>query len=157
MKSDKVKVISTGIIIFLISAAFIFSLVCFLLKGQGTRYSFIFPSAESGKEVIETRYLRKIENKDEIRVYIDEILLGSQIERTKKLFSRDTKVLSCFKSGKTLYLDLSPDLIYESGDVIAIQDGIELLKKNIRMNFANISEIQVFVNGKYAFENLPKK
>lgn len=154
MKSDKVKVIILSAVLLVI---FGLSLMLFLSKGQGKRYSFIFPSAEAGKEVIETRYLHSVENKSEIRVYIDEILLGSQIERTKRLFSRGTKVLSCFERDKVLYLDLSSDLIYEGGDVIAIQDGIELLKKNIRMNFANISEIQVFVDGKFAFENLPKK
>lgn len=154
MKSDNVKVIILSSVLLIV---FGISFMLFLSKGQGRRYSFIFPSAESGKEVIETRYLRPVENKSDVRVYIDEILLGSQIERTKKLFSRGTKVLSCFQSDKTLYLDLSSDLIYEGGDVIAIQDGIELLKKNIRMNFANISEIQVFVDGNYAFENLPKK
>ncbi|MCR4953855.1 MAG: GerMN domain-containing protein [Treponema sp.] len=154
MKSENLKVIILSSVLLVV---FGISFMLFLFKGQGRRYSFIFPSAESGKEVIETRYLRPVENKSDVRVYIDEILLGSQIERTKKLFSRGTKVLSCFQSDKTLYLDLSSDLIYEGGDVIAIQDGIELLKKNIRMNFANISEIQVFVDGNYAFENLPKK
>ena len=154
MKSDNVKVIILSSVLLVV---FGISFILFLAKGQGRRYSFIFPSAESGKEVIETRYLRPVENKSDVRVYIDEILLGSQIERTKKLFSRGTKVLSCFENDKTLYLDLSPDLIYEGGDVIAIQDGIELLKKNIRMNFANISEIQVFVDGNYAFENFQKK
>lgn len=154
MKSDTVKKIVFTSLIVLVFAV---SLVLFFIKGQGTRRSFIFPSAESGKDVVETRYLKKIDGKSDVHVYIDEILLGSQIERTKKLFTSGTKVLSCFQKDKTLFLDLSPDLIYEGDDVISIQDGIELLKKNIRMNFANILEIQVFVDGNYAFENLPKK
>ncbi|MCR4733442.1 MAG: GerMN domain-containing protein [Treponema sp.] len=154
MKNNLIKKITLALLFLIILGL---SLSLFFLKGQGKRYSFVFPSAENGKEVIEARYLKNIENKSDVNVYIDELLLGSQLERTKKLFTRGTKVLSCFQRDKTLYLDLSPELIYEGSDVIAIQDGIDLLKKNILMNFANISDIQVFVNGNYAFENLPKK
>ena len=154
MKNNLIKNI---ILVSILVIVFGLSFTAYIFKAQGMRRSFIFPSAESGKEVIENRYLKKIENKSDVQVYIDEILLGSQLERTKKLFASDTKVLSCFQREKVLYLDLSADLINEGDDVISILEGVELLKKNIRMNFANISEIQVFVNGNYAFENLQKK
>ena len=32
------------------------------------------------------------------------------------------------------------------------KEGIDLLKKNIKNNFPHIEEVQVFVDGKYAFE-----
>ena len=36
--------------------------------------------------------------------------------------------------------------------VIEIREGIELLKKNIMRNFSGIDSIEVFIEGKSAFE-----
>ena len=36
--------------------------------------------------------------------------------------------------------------------VIEIREGIELLKKNILMNFSKIDSIEVYIEGKSAFE-----
>ena len=80
-------------------------------------------------------------------------LLYSTIERTKSLFASGTKVLSCFQRDQTLYLNLSSDLLEMGEGVIEIRDGMDLLKKNIQKNFSKIHEIEIFVNGKIAFEN----
>ncbi|MBO4640483.1 MAG: GerMN domain-containing protein [Treponema sp.] len=121
-------------------------------KGYGTKYVFIFPCVDEGKYVLETRYLKDNPNKDSISYFADELVLGSGLERTKYLFTPGTKVNSCFERNKTVYIDLSEDVIYMGHNVILIKDGIELLKTNIKKNFPHIDEVQVFVDGKYAFE-----
>ena len=121
-------------------------------KNYGNKYVFIFPCVDEGKYVLETRYLKENPNKSQLNYFVDELVLGSGLERTKYLFTPGTKVISCFERNKIVYIDLSADIIYMGHNVIQIKDGIELLKKNIMQNFTNIEQIQVFVEGKYAFE-----
>ena len=87
-----------------------------------------------------------------INLFIDELLLGSGVERTKLLFTPGTKVESCFLRKDILYLNLSDDLMQMGDGVLNIEDGVELLKKNIKSNFSKVKTIQIFVNGQFAFE-----
>ncbi len=121
-------------------------------KNYGKKYVFKFPCVDEGKYLLETRYLKENPNKNAIAYFADELVLGSGLERTKYLFTSGTKVNSCFERNKTVYIDLSADIIYMGHNVISIRDGIELLKENIKMNFPHVEEVQVFVDGKYAFE-----
>ena len=127
--------------------AFLFLIISagvYAKKGYGKKYVFMFPCVDEGKYVLETRNLKENPNKDSIAYFADELVLGSGLERTKYLFTPGTKINSCFERNKVVYIDLSAD--------ISIRDGIELLKENIKNNFPHIEEVQVFVDGKYAFE-----
>ena len=142
-----------------IFAAVIVSLVFLLIssglyakKHYGTKYVFMFPCVDEGKYVLETRYLKENPNKSQLNYFVDELVLGSGLERTKYLFTPGTKVISCLERDKTVFIDLSADIIYIGHNVVQIKDGIELLKQNIMKNFTNIEQVQVFVDGKYAFE-----
>lgn len=138
-------------IILLISL--LFSLFVFLIRKDTVRRTFIFPSADNGQFIIEYRNLNKEPVQGDVNLFVDELLLGSTIERTKSLFTPGTKVLSCFQRGEVLYLNLSSDLLNMGEDVIEIKDGMDLLEKNIKKNFSKIHEVLIFVNGKIAFEN----
>ena len=111
---------------------------------------FIFPSI-SGELIVEYRNLDKNPVQGEVQYFIDEILLGSQLERTKKIFTFGTKVLSCFQRDEQLYLDLSAELLQMGDNVIDIKEGFDILKLNITKNFSNIKKINFFVDGKYAY------
>ena len=141
-------------IIFAAAAAIllIFSIGFYAKKGYGKRCVLIFPSVDEGKYVLETRYLKSNPNKDYISYFLDELVLGSGLERTKYLFTQGTKIISCFERNQILYLNLSADIIYMGHNVIPIKDGIELLKQNVYKNFKDIKDIQIFVDGNYAFE-----
>ncbi|MBC6713462.1 hypothetical protein [Treponema sp. Marseille-Q3903] len=143
---------SKTIIFSLIILVFIISSFTFLIKRKGTRYTFVFPSANNGKYIIEARRLTKQKNKDNVNIYADEILLGSTLERTKLLFTSGTKLISCFQRGKVLYLNLSAKSLQMGEGVIELKEGVELLKKNIKRNFKDIDVVEVFINGKLAFE-----
>ncbi|MBQ1711390.1 MAG: GerMN domain-containing protein [Treponema sp.] len=140
-------------IIFIFLITLLFSVLSYLIGKDSVRRTFIFPSADTGEYIVEYRNLTKEPIQGDVQLFIDELLLGSTIERTKSLFASGTKVLSCFQRDQTLYLNLSSDLLEMGEGVIEIRDGMDLLKKNIQKNFSKIHEIEIFVNGKIAFEN----
>lgn len=135
----------------IIFISFIISLFIFLFKDTKRRI-FIFPSATDGQYIVEYRNLHKKPHQGDINYYIDELLLGSQVERTKKLFIDGTKVLSCFERNHVLYLNLSEHLLQADYSVIDIKEGVSLLDMNIKKNFPKIKTVEVFVDGKIAFE-----
>lgn len=138
----------------LIILSLILSVILFIRQNKGTLRSFVFPSADSGRYVVEYRKISDELNQSEIQTYISDLLLGAGTERTKMLFTPGTKVESCFIRNNVLYLNLSDDLIKMGNDVADIEEGVILLKKNIRMNFRNIKKIELFIGNKYAYENL---
>ena len=152
MKINLKKYIPVYIALVAAAVFLLFSFLCYVKKGYGKKYVFVFPCVDEGKYVLETRYLKENPNKDAIAYFADELILGSGLERTKYLFTPGTKIISCFERNRIVYIDLSADIIYMGHNVISIRDGIDLLKKNIKNNFPHIEEVQVFVDGKYAFE-----
>ena len=140
------------IISLLIAGLLVFSMFCYIVTKDTHRRTFIFPSAEDGKYIIEYRNLTNNPHQGDINLYIDEILLGSTVERTKWLFAPGTKVLSCFERDHVLYVNLSSDLLQMGEGVIEIREGVELLKKNILKNFSKIDSVEIFIEGKTAFE-----
>lgn len=152
LKLEK-KYISYIILSFVLLAVFVGSVVCYSLSKTGKRRAFIFPSADSGKYIVEYRYLPKNPVQGDINLYVDELLLGSGVERTKLLFTLGTRAEMCFLRNDTLYIDLSKDLLQMGNGVVSIREGVELLKKNIENNFPKVKQVEVFVDGKYAFES----
>ena len=124
----------------------ILSLAIFFSARQRTNF---FPSAENGSYIVERRNLSNDPAQGVIQLFVDELLLGSTVERTKLIFSSNTRVNSCFLRGNTLYLDLSDDLLSIEKSSFPINEGIELLKENILKNFSNINKIELFIGGKF--------
>ncbi len=149
LKQKNLAVFITSLII---TGLFVFSLFCYVVTKNTCRRIFIFPSADSGKYIIEYRNLTEKPHQGDINLYIEEILLGSTVERTKLLFTPGTKLLSCFERNHILYINLSQDLLQMGDGVIEIREGTELLKKNILANFSRIDSIEIYIEGKSAFE-----
>ena len=147
------KYIAFTTIFIAVLAVLVFSMNVFLIKKNTVRRTFVFPSADSGQYIIEYRNLNKKPVQGDVNLFVDELLLGSTVERTKNLFTPGTKTLSCFKRDNVLYLNLSPDLLNLGKDVIAIKDGVDLVTLNIKKNFPKIHNVLIFVDGKLAFEN----
>ena len=140
------------VISLLIAGLLVFSMFCYVVTKNTHRRTFIFPSAEDGKYIIEYRNLTNNPHQGDINLYIDEILLGSTVERTKWLFTPGTRVISCFERDHVLYVNLSADLLQMGDGVIEIREGTELLKKNIIKNFSKIDSVEIYIEGKSAFE-----
>ncbi len=148
----KNKSLPIFIISLVIIAVFVLSFFWYTVAKDYHRRTFIFPSADNGKYIIEYRNLTKKPHQGEIQLYIDEILLGSTVERTKRLFAPETRVISCFERDHVLYLNLSSDILQMGDGVIEIREGTELLKKNIMKNFSEIDSVEIYIEGKSAFE-----
>ncbi len=148
----KNKSLPIFIISLIVIGLFVFSYMGYLVSKDSHRRVFIFPSAEDGKYIIEYRNLTNKPHQGNIQLYIEEILLGSTVERTKLLFTPGTKVISCFERKHVLYLNLSNDLLSMGDGVVDIREGTELLKKNIKENFSEIDSVEIFIDGKSAFE-----
>ena len=148
----KQKNLAVFIISLIIAGSLVFSLFCYIVSKDTCRRTFIFPSAEDGKYIIEYRNLTEKPHQGDINLYIEEILLGSTVERTKLLFTPGTRLLSCFERNHILYVNLSSDLLQMGDGVIEIREGTELLKQNILRNFSKIDTVEIFIEGKTAFE-----
>ena len=148
----KSKSLPIFIISLVIIGLFVFSFMGYLVSKDSHRRGFIFPSADDGKYIIEYRNLSKKPHQGDIQLYIEEILLGSTVERTKLLFTPGTRVISCFERKHVLYLNLSNDLLFMGDGVVEIREGTELLIKNIKENFSEIDSVEIFIDGKSAFE-----
>ena len=148
----KNKSLPIFIISLIVIGLIVFSFMGYLVSKDSHRRVFIFPSAEDGKYIIEYRDLTNKPHQGNIQLYIEEILLGSTVERTKLLFTPGTKVISCFERKHVLYLNLSNDLLSMGDGVVDIREGTELLKKNIKENFSEIDSVEIFIDGKSAFE-----
>lgn len=134
--------------------ALLISLLVFIISGRGSRKTFVFPSVDEGQYVVEARYLHKNPLKNELSYYVDEILLGSQLERTQLIFPKGTKALSCFKDeNDVLYINLSQEVLNLGDNILPTKEGIELLTKNIKQNFSGIKSVEIYVDGKGVFEN----
>ena len=148
----KNKSLPIFIISLIVIGLFVFSYMGYLVSKDSHRRVFIFPSAEDGKYIIEYRNLTNKPHQGNIQLYIEEILLGSTVERTKLLFTPGTKVISCFERKHVLYLNLSNDLLSMGDGVVEIREGTELLKHNIMRNFSKIDSVEIYIEGKSAFE-----
>ncbi len=134
-------------------------LFSFLLSScsEEKKYTFRFPKIgisserESEKIVSEIRFLPIIPSQGEIRLFVDELVLGPQTPRLRPLFSLGTSVEFCFlfesDEKNVLYVGLSEKAIGEEGSSCDIQRGISLFCQNIRTNFKNIEEIVLFIGG----------
>ncbi len=151
-RMTKPKILPYFIISVITLVLFCFSFLWYVIAKDTCRRTFIFPSADNGKYILEYRNLSEKPHQGDINLFVEEVLLGSTVERTKMLFTPGTKVLSCFKRNGVLYINLSQDLLEMGEGVIEIREGIELLKKNIMQNFSGIDSIEVFIEGKSAFE-----
>ena len=146
-KSLPIFIISIAVI-----ALFVFSFMCYVISKDSHRRTFVFPSAENGKYIIEYRNLAEKPHQGDLQLYVEELLLGSTVERTKMLFTPGTRVISCFERKHVLYLNLTNDLLSMGDGVVEIREGTELLIKNIKENFSEIDSVEIFIDGKSAFE-----
>lgn len=142
------KISAKNLSLFVLALAFVFSLVFFLLN-QKERRVFYFSVIGSDDMAVEVRYLPKNPVQGTVNLFVDELLLGPQTQRARPLFSLGTKNEFCFLRGKTLYVGLSKDVLYQIPEAEDIMQGIALFKKNIKKNFAAVHDIALFIDGKY--------
>lgn len=132
----------------LLFVTFAFSATIYFIKTPGRRYLFRFESVDKGKSSLEYRILPHKKGDAAISLYVNELLLGPKTERARPVFSPGTKSKFCFLRGKTLFVNLSGELLYKTGNAGEIMAGIELFKKNIFESFPKVKSVEIFIDGK---------
>ena len=137
------KISATFFLIFLV--VFVFSVIQYKQKERGKRRIFYFSALDSADTYTEVRYEPKEISGDEsqeIKYFVDELLLGAVTNRLRPLFS------FCRLDGDVLYVDLTEDALLEKGISLPIKDGTEFFRMNVLKNFGNINTIVMFIGGK---------
>lgn len=97
------------------------------------------------------RYSEKKGGDEEIRAFVDDLLLGPMTNRFKFLFSPGTRTEFCFSNGKELYIGLSKQALFVNSETFNMRKNVSLLRKNIVKNFTNINKIYIYIDGKPVF------
>lgn len=139
----------------LLLAVFVFSATLYFVKTPGRRFLFRFESVDKGKSSLEYRILPHRKGDDAISLYVDELLLGPKTERARPIFSPGTESEFCFLREKTLFVNLSGELLYRTGNAGEIMAGIELFKKNILKSFPKVKSVEIFIDGKEMLSHFP--
>ena len=115
------------------------------------RQIFYFESYDSSRICTETRYSEKKDGDEEIRAFVDDLLLGPMTNRFKFLFSPGTRTEFCFSNGKELYVGLSKQALFVNSETFNMKQNVSLLRKNIVKNFTKINKIYIYIDGKPVF------
>lgn len=141
---NKIKIAVCGSSVIIILLAFHF----FSHFGRDRRV-FLFPVSGSSKIQKEIRYLDSNPVQGKIQYYIDELILGPSVYRSRPIFTAGTKVEYCFIRDKTLYVGLSEQAVLQEGGSADMSRAVSLFKRNIRKNFTGIKSIELFIDGNF--------
>ena len=140
-------------IAFLCSALVVFFVALHIVLHLGTdRRVFYFPVSGSSKIQKEVRYLDSNPVQGKIGYYVDELMLGPSVYRSRPLFTAGTKVEYCFVRNNILYIGLSDKAVLQLDGSSEMSKAVSLLKKNIKKNFTGIKNIELFIDGNFIFD-----
>jgi hypothetical protein len=128
----------------------VLSLLLFLFFGNGKSERLLFfPSLTGRRMVAEERFLPRHRTLEENAAELAEgVLLGPTRNDALRIFPRGGSVLSSLIHGRTLYLDLTPNLLEDDPEVpLKGQAALDALGRSLRFNFPAIREIVFFIDG----------
>jgi Sporulation and spore germination len=138
----------------IIGAAFlgvlVFSLLLFVLEGNGKVVRVLFFPAQAGRGMVaEERLLpRHRVLEQDVTELAEGVLLGPTRHDALRAFPRGASVLSSLVHGRTLYIDLSPRLLVDDPEVpLKGEDALTALARSIKFNFPRVRQIVFFIDG----------
>jgi hypothetical protein len=137
-----------------VGAAFIgtlvVSLVLFFLFGDSkvSRILF-FPSQLPGRIVAEMRFVPRHQTLEaNVQEIADNELLGPARHDALRLFPRGATVIAVMVSGRTLYLDLTPQILVDDPEVpLKGPQALAALTRSLKLNFPRFAEVVFFIDG----------
>jgi hypothetical protein len=126
------------------------SVLFFLFFGNDRSERLLFFPAQTGRRMVaEERFLPRHRTLEENAAEVAEgVLLGPTRNDALRIFPRGGSVLSALLHGRTLYLDLSPNLLADDSEVpLKGKDALDALGRSLRFNFPSIHEIVFFIDG----------
>ncbi len=123
------------------------------LSDKETR-KFYFYSYDKKGLCTEKRTLRKKDCAyDEVKQFIDDLLLGPETNRYKAVFANDTKLEFLVIKGTELHVGLSKDALYVTEETFDLKNSLQLLRENIVKNFTRFNKIYIYIDGVMVFDN----
>jgi hypothetical protein len=151
MKAIKHGTLSQVFVVLVMAVLFALSLLLFVQKRPGPRRVFYFAGFEGTETQKEVRFLARNPVQGDVRLFVDELLLGPLTNGYQMLFVPGTKAVMCEEDKRTLYVDLTMDLeafFAPERTALPWEEGAALFRKNIRANFPALRDVVLFINGK---------
>jgi hypothetical protein len=128
----------------------VLSLALFLLLGNARSERLLFFPSQTGRRMVaEERFLprhRTLEGN--VAELAEGVLLGPTRNDALRIFPRGGSVLSALIHGRTLYLNLTPNLLANDPEVpLRGEAALDALGRSLRFNFPSIREIVFFIDG----------
>lgn len=126
------------------------SLLLFLLLGNGMVGRILFFPAQAGRRLIaEQRFLpRQGSIEKDVAELAEGVLLGPTRHDALRIFPRGGSVIAAMANGRTLYLDLSPQLLADDPEVpLKGQDALDALTQSLKFNFPRFKEVVFLIDG----------
>lgn len=134
-------------------AALSISLIRIAALKADNRFVFLFESLDDDELHLETRYVNTVPGDDDVTCFVKELLLGPMTNRYRPLFSKNTTVETCFIRDGILYINFSEDALLSDGTSSETEKACSLFKENIRSNFDEVVDTQIFIAGIEAYKN----
>jgi hypothetical protein len=129
----------------------VLSVLLFLFVGNGlvSRVMY-FPSIAGRHKLLAEQ--RAIPRHGSLEMDVTElaegVLLGPMNHDATRLFPRGATVLSAMMNGRTLYLDLSPQVLTPDPDApLKAQDALNALSRAVKFNFPRVRDVVFFIDG----------
>jgi hypothetical protein len=137
-----------------IGAAFVGTLIVsillfFLFGNSKVARIFYFPSQPPGRVVAEMRFVpRHATLEENVRETADNVLLGPTRHDALRLFPRGATVTAVMASGRTLYLDITPQVLLEDPEVpLKGAEALAAFTRSLKQNFPRFAEVVFLIDG----------
>lgn len=126
------------------------SVALFLFFGNDKAERLLFFPSQTGRRLVaEERFLPRHRTLEaNVAELAEGVLLGPTRHDALRIFPRGGSVLSALIHGRTLYLNLTPNLLAEDPEApLKGKEAFDALGRSVRFNFPGIREIVFFVDG----------
>ena len=117
-----------------------------------SRRTFEFFTFDNSSSVVEDRMLHKAPVlEDDIKNYVNELILGPVSLDYAPLLTKGTKLRSFMYRDRVVYADFSKEAALHVQGGQPLFDSFITLNQGIRRNFNDVLEVKLFVNGNEVF------
>lgn len=117
------------------------------------RYLMFYKNKVTGEEQIENRYVAIPTDKESLNIFVEEFLLGPADYHLISFFPHGTTYRSLFLQDDILYLDLPRESISNMPKGVQFQDFYTLFLKSLKINFPELKNVHIFIEGTKVYEN----
>jgi hypothetical protein len=140
---------AAGVGIALMAALAVSLLGFFLLGNARVPRILYFPGMSGTRTVAELRFVtRRSTLAANVRETVESVLLGPSRANAERLFPRGATVLAVMVSGRTLYLDLAPQVLAKDPEApLGTPKALGILTRSLHLNFPRFSKIVYLIDG----------